>query len=186
MNRGRIIWEKRARLVFYVTRGKDDREPPIEQLLARARVTNVRTADGNVLGAWCGLDCEAQLDVLPYHFVLQIALGTSDYLAIAGDAARTHDFVTAFGATCIELATEVGFVRVNMSSAMTASELTAEILDQEYRVLAKLSESLLAERFSLVYFDEERARYLPATVTNAEQAVARGRLLFGETVRRLV
>lgn len=178
MTQGRILWEKRARLVFYLTRRAGESEPAIEPLLARAGATGVRSADGDVLATWHGMTCEAQLDALPYHVVLQIALGLDDYLAIAGDTARGDDFVRAFGAACDALRAEVAFVCYNPSTAVSANDVTAAILGQEYRVLAKLSESLLAERFSLLYLDDEFARYLPPGVPNAQLPVERGRLLF--------
>jgi hypothetical protein len=86
----------------------------------------------------------------------------------------------AFGAACVRLSAVVAFVCRNLSSAVSAGEVTAEILGQEYRVLAKMTESLLAERFSLLYLDDELARYLPGgTLPNEELPVERGRLLFG-------
>jgi hypothetical protein len=180
MIRGRIIWEQRARLVFFLTRREGEPEPLMEPLLQRAGATELRCVDSYVLGTWLGLDCEAQLDVLPYHFVLQIAIGINNYLDIVRADARADAFARAFGAACVRLSAVVAFVCRNLSSAVSAGEVTAEILGQEYRVLAKMTESLLAERFSLLYLDDELARYLPGgTLPNEELPVERGRLLFG-------
>jgi len=179
MTRGRIIWEQRARLVFYLTRREGEPAPPIEPLLERAGATQLRSVDRFVLGTWLGLDCEAQLDALPYHFVLQIAIGISNYLDIVREDASVDAFARAFGAACVRLSAVVAFACRNLSSAVSADEVTAEILGQEYRVLAKMTESLLAEKFSLLYLDDEFARYLPGALPNDELKVERGRLLFG-------
>jgi hypothetical protein len=177
MTQGRIIWEKRARLVFFLTRRKPD--PPLAHLLGLAGVTSVHAEGGDVEGAWLDVPCEAQFDELPYHLVLQIAIGVDAYFAIIRDDARADAFVRAFGDACLRLPTEAAFVCRNPSSAVSAAEVTEQVLSQEYRVLGKMTESLLAEAFSLLYVNDDLARYLPARLSNDEQPVARGRLLYG-------